>query len=66
MVLVAVQLDDVDALFIRTPADICETLNNLLSDRPVAKELGEKARQWVTANYTMDSYRDSLIQFLSL
>lgn len=49
-----------------SPTDICEALKHLLSDKQVSTELGERARQWVTANYTMDNYRDSLIQFLSL
>jgi glycosyltransferase involved in cell wall biosynthesis len=49
-----------------SPTDICEVLKHLLSDKQVSTELGERARQWVTANYTMDSYRDCLIQFLGL
>ena len=49
-----------------SPDDICEALNNLLSDNQASMELGDKARQWVTENYTMGNYRDGLVQFLGL
>lgn len=49
-----------------SPDDICEALNNLLSDDKASIELGDKACQWVIENYTMENYRDGLVQFLGL
>lgn len=46
--------------------DICKALSMLLSDRSGSKALGENARRWVEQHYTMDRYRDGLIQFLGL
>ena len=49
-----------------SPSDICEALHRLLLDRQTSILLGEKARKWVTENYTMDSYREHLVEFLGL
>ena len=50
----------------KSPSDICVALKSLLSNHEMSNELGCRARHWVEQNYTMNSYRDALIDFLHI
>ena len=46
--------------------DVCDAIIELVKDKEKATAIGLRGRDWVIKKYTMDSYVDSMIEFLGI